>query len=295
MAGTIVKVGRVMLAVLTGASGFYLAYYLFRWEWVRAQIAGLVFVAALIITATMIILARLDRLEQALATRAPAASAEATAPPDRDRPADSAEPRPSFPWLSELTDLSRTNVFIPVLFAAGLVMSIVAGIVERVSAAVHRRQAPVPSAPVRPARRRWASSGGRALGVVALIVLSVLGVHEVSHYDPVDLGEGTTELTVDVEVQGRPLHPAATVELMANYCTVETWTGIELERVEQIGPHTALLVVTPLLDEQMSRRYGGCLQDATLERHWLHVTGWRLVPAIGNRPAFPPLDGPDVA
>ena len=292
MAGMIVKTVRLMLTVLTGASGFYLAYYLFRWEWVRAQIAGIVFIAALIITATMIILARLDRLERAVAGRAAAPTRDTSAPPPgRGLPADPAEPRPHFPWLAELTDLSRTNVFIPALFAAGLVVSIVAGIVERVSTAMHRSREPISSPSMRRAHRSWAVSSLRALGIVALIALSVLELHEASHYDPVDLGPGTTELTVDVDVQGRPLRPAATVELMASYCTVETGTGIELERVEQVGPHTALLVVTPLLDEQMSRRFGGCLQDAVLERHWLHVTDVRLVPSPRHGPAYPPIDG----
>jgi hypothetical protein len=41
-------------------------------------------------------------------------------------------------------------------------------------------------------------------------------------------------------------------------------------------------VVSPLLDDEAQRRFGGCLEDANLDRNRLVVTRTVLVPAEGS-------------
>ena len=47
-----------LLAVL-GVSGGYTVAYLFSWQWMRAQIAGLAFVAALVVVSALAVMARI--------------------------------------------------------------------------------------------------------------------------------------------------------------------------------------------------------------------------------------------
>jgi hypothetical protein len=55
-----------------------------------------------------------------------------------------------------------------------------------------------------------------------------------------------------------------------------------VERVDPRAADTAVLVVSPLLDEQAKRRYGGCLQDANLDRHRLRIVDAVHVPTSMN-------------
>jgi hypothetical protein len=287
----VAMLGRALLVLLVGGTGFYLVYYLYRWEWVRAQIAGVAFVAALVVGACSLVLRRIDRLERRLMTQRSAAPDSAHQEPgdvaivqavnggavDKgdDGPTLDGELRPSFPWLKELLDPNRTSVFIPVLFAAGIVVSVVASLVERLSTALHRKRPR--SSKQRSVTSRRARLAGLAVGTTLVVGLATLGLYAVSHYRPVDLGEGTTELTVDVRAQGRQVNAAATLDMLARYCSTTTSTGISVRRVEPVDPGTARLYVSPVLDEQMLRRYGGCLQDAQLERYWLDITDSRVV------------------
>jgi len=111
-------------AVLT-STALYFFVYLWRWEWNRALIAGLLFVATEVAVATMTVLSRLRGVEQRLASPDPAVLARIreTAPPPRDH----------FEWLSPKA--GHMGVFVPVLIGMGVVASGVAWLVERVARA----------------------------------------------------------------------------------------------------------------------------------------------------------------
>jgi hypothetical protein len=167
-------------------------------------------------------------------------------------------------------------VFIPVLLGAGIAVSIIASLIERIAAGQGVVQ------PVRTAEssgvRRLAARGG---AVAVVIAVATAGVYWAAHYRPVRLGEGTTEMSVQVSVKDRAARPVETVETMARYCASNAIFGVRVERVEPESADTALLVVSPLLDEEAQRRYGGCLADANLDRNRLAVTRTVLVPAEG--------------
>lgn len=105
------------------ASGIYMLLYLSRWEWNRAMIAGLFFVAAEVALATAAVLRRLHRFERRLDEIGTFPTSRSSGP--------SASPHP-FAWLN---DVEGHGVFIPVLLGLGVVLSAVAWVVERLASA----------------------------------------------------------------------------------------------------------------------------------------------------------------
>ncbi len=117
------RIGAAIAAVTLVASGAYVFAYLYRWEWNRALICGVIFLAAEIALATLFLSDRLRRLgEETAAVRVErtAHHLRATAPPARDY----------FAWIRRPQDM---QVFVPVLMGAGIVLSGVAWGVERVA------------------------------------------------------------------------------------------------------------------------------------------------------------------
>jgi hypothetical protein len=129
----------VPLAVVGGTmlySGRYFFLYLDRWEWNRAIVSGIVFLAAEIGLFGALILSRLGRPRTT--DPVPAASNGSTGRNGRGAPDErvlsrireaAPPPRRTFAWL----DPSRSNVFIPILLGAGVVASGVAWLVERLA------------------------------------------------------------------------------------------------------------------------------------------------------------------
>jgi hypothetical protein len=290
-------VGVAVLAATMLVAGAHFVYYMYYWEWVRAQIAGVAFVAALVLAATRLVLGRLSRLERDVAARLAAIEAAVTvpgSPSSRQRPvtdADAGTGRPDFPWLApelapprlgvllpalvlgvlaEPAQGSRPAVFIPMLLGAGLAFSVVAGLVERTAAAVH---APGPSG-----HGRRLVIGG--LVGAAVVGLATAGIWNWVHYEPVPLATGTTELTVQVSAKTPPRPAEQTVEVIGRYCASNAIAGVTVRHVRPASADSAVLVVSPVLDHQAQRRYGGCLQDANLERHRLTVIDTVLVPVV---------------
>jgi len=115
----------LLVAVMVGA-GAYLFVYLYRWEWNRATIAGIFLVAAEVAHATILVTERLAQLAAAPSGHATAdigtlARIRETAP----------RPRQRFAWLAP--NSGQTSVFVPVLMGAGVVLSGLAWIVERIA------------------------------------------------------------------------------------------------------------------------------------------------------------------
>lgn len=118
-----IKLARLVGFATLLASGTYLFVYLERWEWNRALIAGVLFLAAEV---GLIGAAILGRLRTA-ARDAPRSATRARAALRSTRPAPS---RP-FAWLRH--DPSRLGVFVPILMGAGVLISALAWLVERVA------------------------------------------------------------------------------------------------------------------------------------------------------------------
>jgi hypothetical protein len=121
---------RIGLAIALGTlavSGYYVLAYLYWWEWNRALIAGVFFLAIEAAIGVLLVLGRIDRLEQRIESEGRLASHHRTvdvlhsnAPPQRDR----------FAWLDPKRS-SQLNVFVPILLGAGVLLSGAAWLIER--------------------------------------------------------------------------------------------------------------------------------------------------------------------
>jgi len=115
------------------ASGAYVLVYLYRWEWNRAQFAAMLF----LIVETALFGARL--LERAAHPPATPRPRELVDPAVLARVREAAAPgRRPFAWLAPRD--GQLPVFVPVLMGAGVILSAVAWVVERVA---QRSAAPI--------------------------------------------------------------------------------------------------------------------------------------------------------
>jgi hypothetical protein len=119
------RIGAVVGIVTLVASGAYVFVYLYRWEWNRAIISGVIFLAAEVALTTWILNGRLRHLSRDvdhLREQRIRHHVRNGAPPAH---------RP-FAWMS---DTSRMGVFVPLLMGAGVLVSAVAWLVERMARA----------------------------------------------------------------------------------------------------------------------------------------------------------------
>jgi hypothetical protein len=119
------RLGWLLGAVMLGFTGLYTIVYVYRWEWNRALFVAILFVALEVAGALALVLRRLKRIEAKLddlpARQARvAAHLRATAPERRH-----------FAWLEQ--SMSRTNIFITVLLGAGVLLSGLTWLVDRVA------------------------------------------------------------------------------------------------------------------------------------------------------------------
>jgi hypothetical protein len=122
------RIGNLIAAVTLLATGSYVFVYLYRWEWNRALVSGILFVATEVAVVGWRLGDRLRATERRLADLA-VAQQELR----RQRLHESApEPRVSFKWLVKP---GQMNVFVPVLMGAGVVLSAIAWAVERLARA----------------------------------------------------------------------------------------------------------------------------------------------------------------
>ena len=292
--------GRVLVVVVLVASGAYFLVYLYRWQWNRALVSGLFFVAAEIAVVASVVLRRLqaleDRLEELKDRPAPAAppaaleAISASAPPPKDR----------FAWMSQ----SRTSVFIPVLLGAGVLLSGVATVVERIAGATakpvleHRLAlrlqplalpaggllGPPGVVAVAPRARRGVAVGRLFAAVVAALLL----------YGAIDVIGDATQTRPDADTTGmttamvlavshRESGPSAvrTTEALWAACQ-STLRNPPVARFAALGADRVGLEVTPGLGEHAQRRILGCLEDATFDRVQVDVVSSTTGPAAAR-------------
>lgn len=288
---------RLVLAlplVMALVCGAYMIIYLVRWEWNRAIIAGLFFVAVEIMFVAMVAVDRFraieERLDDLAARSAPGASGDQAV---RDAIAAAAPPaRDHFGWLRD--QAGRTNVFLPVLLGAGVLASSLAWVVERLARAtlspVRERHladslgvlrppaggfvhGTVP-APVRPqpVRRALVLAGvavlaaGTALGTAAGIDF----VADRTQTRPDALAVGV-ETHIELQLYGEVVanDPERAFGHLWSLCT-----GPDVFRLRELpvpvvehGPHGRFLVEIPAhVGEHAMARLRGCLNDTTLDK-----------------------------
>ena len=290
----------LLLAVAQVSTGVYLIVYLYRWQWNRALITGILFLATEVLLIGRLVLQRLRTIEDRLAVPPPVTSA---APADVHRTLVDLRPVPTdrFAWIRE-SATTRTNVFLPVLLGAGVLASALAWAVE----AVARRTArpamehalvdalgplafptggflATGSVPARSAPRRspgaWAGLGIAAVVVVVGIGVAVDVVADATQTRPDRLEEGVTTI-VDVHLRGaraseRPeAHAADLFAACRSVFSRDVPTAAVLGR----GGGRVRVVLDSDIGSYGRERLEGCLQDTTLDGLQAVVTEVIAVP-----------------
>lgn len=123
---------QLLASVVLAASGLYVLVYLFRWEWHRAIISALFFVAAEVGLLAGVLLRRLSRLEQRMEELAGRSSlgTDEIDPEVLARIREAAPPaRNPFAWLDPKSP--NLSVFLPFLIGIGALASGLAWVVEQ--------------------------------------------------------------------------------------------------------------------------------------------------------------------
>src|ERR1700689_596886 len=135
------RIFTISLTVVLIATGVYFALYLYGWEWYRAFVVGVVFLSAEVAAVGTHLSSVLRRMDALLRQ----------GPRTRDGGRADADPREAvvletlagvpqsypdhFRWLKDSSQ--RTSVFIPLLLGAGVLMSGMAWLVERLAGATY--------------------------------------------------------------------------------------------------------------------------------------------------------------
>lgn len=271
---------RILAGVVLVVSGAYLLIYLYRWEWNRAIISGLFFVAAEVALASSMLLRRLQSLERSLG---PAAEQPPTAL-SRLRATSVDRPNP-FGWMDPRD--GRLGVFVPVLLGAGAILSAVAYVVERVAEATALpafdrhlasrldtlapppgglRGDTDPARPDPPPRQHGAMTVvATVLAVAALVVVAWLGLQALldatqSRPDPADRPATTT---IELAVAQRRTDDGAVEATQALWVGCRSTLGRQATdaRVVGLGGDHVALVLEPGIGRLTIRRLTGCLAD----------------------------------
>lgn len=261
-------------------AGAYLFVYLFRWEWNRAVMAGLFFIAAEIALVGAAILERIKAVEKRISVIGQNDHAELLARLQENP----VPPKKRFAWLSDGDNL---NVFIPFLMGAGLVASGIAWILERVARAtaqpVLERGLAMKLAPL-------ALPAGGLMGTAAAPARPVTSTRRTLHKQLAALALAVLAGTVGLDVlsdatQTRPdiLVPGSeslvTLEVRTNGSTrgleaaLSLWgtcQGTVPNKMTDAGISSAgngrfTFLLEPALGKNGERRLRGCLTDATID------------------------------
>ena len=284
------------LAFLFGLLGFvmagaYLFIYLYRWEWNRALMAGVIFIAAEVGLVGAAILERMKAIEKRISQidstehSETLARLQETAPPPKER----------FAWLSK--DGNDLNVFIPFLMGAGLVASAIAWGLERVARATAKpvlerrlalRLAPLalPAGGLMGAPSASLPSPSYSRGTlhrqVVVLVLSVLvgtvGVDVLSDATqtrPDSLVAGSeSEITISLSTNGSIKGIDAARSLWGT-CRGTVPNDLTSGGIRAAGENLYSFRVTPALGKNGERRLRGCFEDATIDNIRSEVTSIR--------------------
>lgn len=283
------RLGIVVTVAALTTSGVYVLVYLFRWQWHRAIITGIFFLAAELALAVTVVLRKLRGIEDRLTELTDAVARGAAADPVLDRLRSTApEPSKPFAWLDPRS--GTTNVFLPFLLGIGAVASGLAWVVEHVArrAAVpvlERRLAaalrpiavpvgglvgtgPAPvttSATRHPARTPALVLAGLATCVAVAMVIDVLADAIQTRPDET-IAEAST--LVEIELQGSEAdrHTARRATELWGTCSHTLGATATRAEIELLGTARVAVRVPAHIGVHAEQRMRGCLQDAVVDR-----------------------------
>ncbi|MEU6377886.1 hypothetical protein [Streptomyces sp. NPDC046909] len=294
------RIAYVFGGLAAAGAGTYLVVYLYRWQWQRALLCGVLLLVVEVLLLGIVLLGRLTRIEDRLSAsdqrqREQAARQEDALARLRQPAAEPDETR--FRWLEDPAD--RAYVFVPVLMVTGVLLSGLAWVVQRVASATARPAerrlagrltvltAPDPASPddledlpsPAAARPKGRTVRVAAVGVVGVALLGglVVGLADLTQTREEGANDSAaTSVVVQVDMRG-PDTTAARRSLAAQQvwerCRDSTSVPLRHATLGDLGDGLFAGVVRPALTDHDRLRLRGCLEDATLERAHLTVVG----------------------
>lgn len=293
------RIAYVFGSLAAAGAGTYMVVYLYRWQWQRAILCGILLLVVEVMLLGIVLLGRLTRIEERV-KESDARQRELTARQEdvlvRLRQGSAEREGARFRWLEETTD--RTYVFVPVLMVTGVLLSGLAWVVQRIASATGRPAerrlagrlavlaAPEPGAvgelEDRPALDR--RSKGRVarvavVGVVgaALLTALVVGLADLTQTREQSASDSeATSVLVQVDVRGADMtaeRQALAAQQVWERCRDSTSVPLNHATLGSLGDGMFAGVVRPALVEHDRMRLRGCLEDAALDRAHLTVMG----------------------
>ena len=294
------RIAYVFGSLAAAGAGTYLVVYLYRWQWQRAILCGILLLVVEVMLLGIVLLARLTRIEERV-KESDARQRELTARQEdvlgRLRQASAERDGARFRWLEDTAD--RTYVFVPVLMVTGVLLSGLAWVVQRIASATGRPAerrlagrlavltAPEPGTLAgeledRPAigrRSRGRVARTAVVGVVgaALLAALVVGLADLTQTrEQSASGSEATSVLVQVDVRGADMtaeRQALAAQQVWERCRDSTSVPLNHATLGSLGDGMFAGVVRPALTEHDRMRLRGCLEDAALDRAHLTVMG----------------------
>ncbi|MEU8755704.1 hypothetical protein [Streptomyces chartreusis] len=289
------KIAYVLAALAATGAGTYLIVYLYRWQWQRALICGVLLLIIEVMLFGLVTLGRLNRIEERLRDtdrRQRELDARQEDVLTRLREPATAREETRFRWLEDPAD--RSFVFVPVLMVAGVVLSGLAWVVQKLASTTagpaERRlagrlavlAAPDPAAsgdledlPAPGSGRRTARAATVGALSVALLAVLIVALADLTQTRGEETNEHeATSVLVQVDLRGTDLSTgrrALAAEQIWERCRDSTSAPLKHAPLGELGDGMFAGVVRPALTDHDLMRLRGCLEDATLERAHLTV------------------------
>ncbi|MDX3133539.1 hypothetical protein PV367_28030 [Streptomyces europaeiscabiei] len=280
-------------AAAVGA-GVYFVVYLYRWQWQRAILSGVLLLIVGVLLLGIVLLGRLARIEERI-LESERRQQDALARLRQTR-THTQERSDRFRWLED--PASRTYVFVPVLMVTGVVLSGIAWLVQRIASVTARPTAerrlagqlavltapdPAPDADLEDAAPLGGGIPGRTprlitAGVgVALLGSLVVGLADLTQTRKEErTGAEATSVLVRVDMRGvRPTAERQSLAASQVWESCRNSTSVPLRRTTLgvLGDGLFAGVVRPALTDHDRLRLRGCLEDAEVDRAHLTVVG----------------------
>ncbi|WP_431045498.1 hypothetical protein ACQUSR_28690 [Streptomyces sp. P1-3] len=283
-------------------AGYYVVLYLYRWEWQRALISGVLLLVIEGFLVCLILLSRLSRLERRLAEY------DARVDEVRRRLEQSRETAQDrrFRWIAsqDVNGTQRTFVFIPVLMVAGAALSGVAFVIQKIASATARPDAerrlagrlaaltaPADTAPgavsraarledrpaVPPSRAgRKLATLAAAVAAVALLTLLRGSLADATQTRPEATPDAAaTTVVFRVEMRGDETPEAQELAAGDLWQTCRRSTAALNDRafLQRLENEVYAGVIRPALPPHDLMRLRGCIEDASTNRATASVLG----------------------
>ncbi|MFL6206136.1 MAG: hypothetical protein ACJ739_12390 [Acidimicrobiales bacterium] len=280
----------VGIVAVLAASGIYALIYLFRWEWHRAIITALFFVAAEIGLGLALIMRRLARLEEHVDELARRPVPGAIDPSVLARIQEAAPPaRKPFEWLESTS--TSLSVFLPFLLGVGALASGLAWVVEQVA---RRTSTPTlerslasrlsalalpegglvgPALEVHPKRERTAVGRTVLLPVATVVLVTLIAAAGIDRLGdaiqtrPEVRHEGVvTRVELDLRGARSAARPEQSAAILWGTCSHVLRGTVGQETIRPLGGGRLELLVPADITPGAEQRLRGCLQDAVVDR-----------------------------